>query len=52
MTEQQKLDEAIECLERADRLIQEVLGNTEQCFDMHMSITGIADDLVDIAATR
>lgn len=45
----QKLQEAIALLNEADCLMQEALGNTEQCFDLHCGIENIADELNECA---
>jgi hypothetical protein len=43
----QKLQEAINKLNEADALLQEALGNTEQCFELHCAIENVADELQD-----
>ena len=40
-----KLQEAINKLHEADALLQEALGNTEQCFELHCAIENVADEL-------
>jgi hypothetical protein len=44
-----KLREAIAKLHEADALMQEALGNTAQCFDMHCGIENIIDELDEAA---
>jgi len=40
-----KLREAIDLLEDADALIQEVLGDSDVCYETHNRIEDIVDDL-------
>jgi len=40
-----KLREAMDLLEDADALIQEVLGATDVCYETHCRIEDIVDDL-------
>jgi hypothetical protein len=44
-----KLREAIAKLHEADVLLQEALGNTEQCFELHCAIENVADELDEAA---
>ena len=44
-----KLQEAINKLHEADALVQEALGATEECFDLHCGIESIADDIAEYA---
>jgi hypothetical protein len=44
-----KLQEAIDKLHEADALVQEALGATEECFDLHCGIESIADDIAEYA---
>lgn len=47
VTEQQRiiLRQAIELLHEADALMQDALGDTEECYDLHCAIEDIADEL-------
>jgi hypothetical protein len=45
----QKLQEVIALLHEADVLLQEALGNTEQCFELHCAIENVADELDEAA---
>jgi hypothetical protein len=38
--------EAVEALHRADALMQEALGASDECFDLHCAIESVADDLL------
>lgn len=40
--------EAVEALHKADALMQEALGATEECFDLHCGIQSMADDLLEV----
>ena len=40
--------EAVELLHKADALMQEALGASDECFDLHCGIESMADDLLDI----
>jgi hypothetical protein len=40
-----KLQEAIDKLNEVDALMQEALGATEECFDLHCAIQSVADDI-------
>lgn len=44
-----KLQEAINKLHEADALMQEALGASDECFDLHCGIESIADDLAEYA---
>jgi hypothetical protein len=44
-----KLQEAINKLHEADALVQEALGATEECFDLHCGIESMADDIAEYA---
>ena len=50
LTEQQRiiLRQAIELLHEADALMQDALGDTEECFDLHCGIESMADDLEEV----
>ena len=39
------LQQAIQLLHEADALLQQALGNTEQCFELHCAIENVADEL-------
>ena len=39
--------EAVELLHRADALMQEALGASDECFDLHCGIESMADDLLE-----
>jgi hypothetical protein len=39
--------EAVEALHKADALMQEALGATDECFDLHCGIESMADDLLE-----
>jgi hypothetical protein len=43
-----KLQEAIDKLNEADALMQEALGDTEECFDLHCGIQSMADDIAEV----
>ena len=38
--------EAVEMLHKADALMQEALGASNECFDLHCGIESIVDDLL------
>jgi len=40
-----KLREAMELLQDADALIQQALGDTDVCYDLHCGIEDIVEDL-------
>ena len=42
-----KLSQAIDLMEQADALIQEALGATDDCEDLHNRISNLADDVQD-----
>jgi uncharacterized coiled-coil DUF342 family protein len=44
-----KLQEAIDKLHEADALMQEALGASEECFDLHCAIESVADDIAEYA---
>jgi hypothetical protein len=39
------LQQAIQLLHEADALLQQALGTTEQCFELHCAIENVADEL-------
>ena len=43
-----KLQQAIDKLNEADALMQEALGDTEECFDLHCGIQSMADDIAEV----
>jgi hypothetical protein len=40
-----KLREALELLQDADALVQEALGDTDACYDLHCGIEELVDEL-------
>jgi uncharacterized coiled-coil DUF342 family protein len=44
-----KLQEAIDKLHEADALVQEALGVSDECFDLHTGIQSMADDIAEYA---
>ncbi len=40
--------EAVELLHRADALMQEAMGASDECFDLHCGIESMADDLLEV----
>ncbi len=40
--------EAVEALHKADALMQEALGATDECYDLHCGIESMADDLLEL----
>ena len=42
-----KLQEAIDKLHEADALMQEALGASEECFDLHCAIENIAEEIAE-----
>ena len=44
-----KLQEAIDKLHEADALVQEALGVSDECFDLHCGIQSMADDIAEYA---
>ena len=45
--QKQLLQEAVDKLHEADALMQEALGATEECFDLHCGIESMADDITE-----
>ena len=43
-----KLQEAIDKLNEADALVQEALGVSDECFDLHCGIQSMADDIAGV----
>lgn len=43
-----KLQQAIDMLNKADALVQEALGATEECYDLHTGIQSMADDIAGV----
>ena len=50
LTEQQRiiLRQAIDLLHEADALMQDALGDTEECFDLHCGIENMAEELEEV----
>ena len=48
ITKANKLQQAIDMLNEADALVQEALGATEECFDLHTGIQSMADDIAGV----
>ena len=44
-----KLQEAIDKLHEADALMQEALGASDECFDLHCGIQSMVDDITEYA---
>ena len=40
--------EAVELLHKADALMQEALGASDECYDLHCGIESMADDLLEV----
>jgi hypothetical protein len=40
--------EAVDALHKADALMQEALGASDECFDLHCGIESMADDLLEL----
>jgi hypothetical protein len=40
--------EAVDALHKADALMQEALGASDECFDLHCGIESMADDLLEV----
>jgi succinylglutamate desuccinylase len=40
--------EAVEALHKADALMQEALGASDECYDLHCGIESMADDLLEL----
>jgi hypothetical protein len=49
MAKANKLQEAIDKLHEADALMQEALGHSDECFDLHCAIESVADDIAGYA---
>jgi hypothetical protein len=49
MAKANKLQEAIDKLHEADALMQEALGASDECFDLHCAIESVADDIAGYA---
>jgi len=43
-----KLQAAIDKLNEADALVQEALGHSDECFDLHSGIQSMADDIAGV----
>lgn len=43
-----KLQQAIDMLNEADALVQEALGASEECCDLHTAIQSVADDIAGV----
>jgi hypothetical protein len=48
--QKQLLQEAIDKLHEADALMQEALGASDECFDLHCGIESMADDITEYMA--
>ena len=50
LTAQQKqlLQQAVDKLHEADALMQEALGHSDECYDLHCGIESMADDLQEV----
>jgi uncharacterized coiled-coil DUF342 family protein len=44
-----KLQQAIELLEQADALVQQALGASDECYDLHNAIENIAEEIAEYA---
>ena len=44
-----KLQEAMELLEQADALVQEALGASDECYDLHNKIGNIVEEVAEYA---
>jgi benzoyl-CoA reductase/2-hydroxyglutaryl-CoA dehydratase subunit BcrC/BadD/HgdB len=44
-----KLRQAYEKLHEADALMQEALGASDECYDLHCAIENVADDIAEMA---
>jgi len=53
LTAKQKtlIEQAIDKLHEADALMQEALGATEECFDLHCGIGSMVEDIAEHAET-
>ena len=40
--------EAVEALHRADTLIQQAMGASDECYEIHCAIECAADDVLDV----
>ena len=40
--------EAVELLHKADALMQEAMGASDECYDLHCGIESMADDLLEV----
>jgi hypothetical protein len=51
LTAQQKqlLQQAVDKLHEADAFVQEALGHSDECFDLHSGIQSMADDIAEYA---
>ena len=47
--QKQLLQEAVDKLHEADALVQQALGASEECFDLHCAIESVADDIAEYA---
>ena len=47
-TQNKLMLEAVELLHRADALMQEALGASDECYDLHCGIESMADDLLEL----
>lgn len=48
ITKANKLQQAIDMLNEADALVQEALGASEECYDLHTAIQSVADDIAGV----
>jgi uncharacterized coiled-coil DUF342 family protein len=44
-----KLQEAIDKLNEADALVQQALGATDECYELHNAIENIAEEIAEYA---
>jgi uncharacterized coiled-coil DUF342 family protein len=44
-----KLAEAVELLAQADMLVQQALGASDECYEMHNAIENIAEEIAEYA---
>jgi hypothetical protein len=49
MAKANKLQQAIDKLHEADALMQEALGASDECFDLHCGIQSMVDDIAEYA---
>jgi hypothetical protein len=47
--QKQLLQQAVDKLHEADALMQEALGHSEECYDLHCGIESMADDIAEYA---